>query len=81
MDDILLEEWVQEIYKKFTKEKKMIALIIDNCNGYPTIKNAFQSRANISGCNTLSESLLQIFSIEKAGSSYQQGKELSVFRI
>ena len=58
----------------------MIALILNNCNGYPTIKNAFETRANRSGCNTLSESLLQIFRIAKAGSSYQQGKELSVFR-
>ena len=39
MDNILFEEWIQEIDTKFTKEKKKVALIIDNCPEHPTIDN------------------------------------------
>ena len=37
MDSILFEEWIREMYTKFTKEKKKVALIIDNGPAHPTI--------------------------------------------
>ena len=39
MDSVLFEEWIREMDTKFTKEKKKVALIIDNCPAHPTIDN------------------------------------------
>ena len=39
MDIVLFEEWIREMDTKFTKEKKKVALIIDNCPAHPTIDN------------------------------------------
>ena len=39
MDSVLFEEWIPEMDTKFTKEKKKVALIIDNCPAHPTIDN------------------------------------------
>ena len=39
MDSVLFEEWLREMDTKFTKEKKKVALIIDNCTVNPTINN------------------------------------------
>ena len=39
MDKILFEEWIWEMDTKFTKEKKTVALIIDNCPAHPSIGN------------------------------------------
>ena len=39
MDSVLFEEWIREMDTKFTKEKKKVALIIDNCPANPTINN------------------------------------------
>ena len=39
IDSVLFEEWIREIDGKFTKEKKKIALLIDNCPAHPTIDN------------------------------------------
>ena len=39
MDSVLFEEWIREIDTKFTKEKKKVALIIDNCPAHLTINN------------------------------------------
>ena len=37
--DKVLEEWIREMERKFTKEKKKVALIIDNCAAHPTVDN------------------------------------------
>ena len=39
MDSVLFEEWIREMDSKSTKEKKNVALIIDNCPAHPTIDN------------------------------------------
>ena len=39
MDSVLFEEWIREMDTKFTKKKKKVALIIDNCPAHPTIDN------------------------------------------
>ena len=39
IDSVLFEEWIREMDSKFTKEKKKVALIIDNCPAHPTIDN------------------------------------------
>ncbi|XP_047124386.1 tigger transposable element-derived protein 6-like [Hydra vulgaris] len=39
MDSVLFEEWIQEMDKKFTKEKKKVVFIIDNCPAHPTVDN------------------------------------------
>ena len=39
MDCVLFEEWIQEMDTKFTKEKKKVALIIDNCPAHLSIDN------------------------------------------
>ena len=39
MDSVRLEEWIREMDTKFTKEKKKVTLIIDNCPAHPTIDN------------------------------------------
>ena len=39
MDCELFEEWIWEMDTKFTKEKKTVALIIDNCPAHPSIGN------------------------------------------
>ena len=39
MDSVLFEEWIREMDAKFTKEKKKVALIIDNCPAHSTIDN------------------------------------------
>lgn len=39
MDSVLFEEGIREMDTKFTKEKKKVALIIDNCPAHPTIDN------------------------------------------
>ena len=35
MDSTLFEEWVRELDRKFTLEKRKIALIVDNCTAHP----------------------------------------------
>ena len=37
MDSTLFEDWVRELENKFEKEKRKIALIIDNCTAHPEI--------------------------------------------
>ena len=39
MDSVLFKECIREIDTKFTKEKKKVALIIDNCPAHLTINN------------------------------------------
>ena len=39
MDDVLFEEWVRDLIKKFVSEKRKVALIIDNCKAHPIIDN------------------------------------------
>ena len=39
MDSALFEEWIWDMDVKFTKEKKKIVFIIDNCPAHLTIKN------------------------------------------
>ena len=39
MDSVLFEDWIREMDTKLTKEKKKVALIIDNCPAHPTIDN------------------------------------------
>ena len=39
MDSVFFEEWIREMDTKFTKEKKKVALIIDNCPAHTTIDN------------------------------------------
>ena len=39
MDSVRLEEWIREMDTKFTKEKKKVALIIDNCPAHLSIDN------------------------------------------
>ena len=39
MDGILFEEWVREIDRQFTKERRNIVLFVDNCPARPTIDN------------------------------------------
>ncbi|XP_002166090.2 tigger transposable element-derived protein 4-like [Hydra vulgaris] len=39
MDSVLFKEWIREMDTKFTKEKKKIAFIIDNCPAHPTVDN------------------------------------------
>ena len=37
MDSLLFEKWIQEMDRKFEKEKKRVALIIDDGPVHPTI--------------------------------------------
>ena len=39
MDSILFEEWVRKIDRRFTAERKKIALVVDNCPAHPSIDN------------------------------------------
>ena len=39
MDSILLEGWVREGDRRFTREGKKIVLLIDNCPAHPSIDN------------------------------------------
>ena len=39
MDSILFEEWVREIDRRFTAERKKVALVVDNCLAHPSIDN------------------------------------------
>ena len=39
MDSVLFDEWIREMDTKFTKQKKKLVPIIDNCPAYPTIDN------------------------------------------
>ena len=39
MDSILFEEWVREVDRHFTKERRKIALLIDNCPVHSSIDN------------------------------------------
>ena len=38
MDSTLFEEWVRELDRKFTLEKRKIALIVDNCTAHPHVE-------------------------------------------
>ena len=37
MDGILYKDWVREVDRRFTKEGRNIALLVDNCPAYPSI--------------------------------------------
>ena len=39
MDGILFEDWVREIDRQFTKERRNIVLFVENCLARPTINN------------------------------------------
>ena len=39
MDQVLLEEWVREMDKKFVSEGRKVDLVIDSCPAYPQIGN------------------------------------------
>ena len=39
MDDVLFEEWVRDLNKKFESEKRKVELIIDNCPAHPISDN------------------------------------------
>ena len=39
MDSVLFEEWIRKMDTKFSKEKKKVVLILDNCPAHPTIDN------------------------------------------
>ena len=39
MDSVLFEEWVRELDRSFTTEKKKIVLLVDNCPAHPIIDN------------------------------------------
>ena len=39
MDSILLEEWVREVDRGFTKEGQKTVLLVDNCLAYPSVEN------------------------------------------
>ena len=38
MDGALFEEWVRELHRKFLREGRKIALIVDNCPAHPLIE-------------------------------------------
>ena len=38
MDSALFEEWVRELDRKFVRENRKIALIVDNCPAHPHIE-------------------------------------------
>ena len=77
------------MYRKFTNDKRKVALIVDNCPAYPkidflkSIELIFWPRNTISKLEpmnyTLFEILLKVFGIPKVGRSYRQRKDLSVF--
>ena len=68
MDSDLFKEWVEEIDRQFYRQKRRIALLIDNCPAYPRVENlksvdliflppntTVSNSTNGSGCNKVFE--------------------------
>ena len=55
MDSILFEEWVREVDRRFTKEGRKIALLVDNCPVHPSIDNLVSTELIFLPLNTTSK--------------------------
>ena len=55
MDSILFEEWVGEVDRRFTKEVRTIALLVDNCPAHPSIDNRISTELIFIPPNTTSK--------------------------
>lgn len=92
MDSILFGELVGVMTRKFTKEKKKIALAIDNCGANPTIDNLtatefiFLPPNPISKLKAMNQGVIHILrayykslALQRLVASMNTGKELQVF--
>ena len=55
MDSILFEEWVREVDRCFTKERRKIVLLVDNCPAHPFIDNLVSTELMFLPPNTTSK--------------------------
>ena len=94
MDSVLFEEWIQEMDTKFTKEKKKVAPIIDNCPAHPAIDNLKSIELIFLPPNTTSKLQLmdqavirslktyyKALALQKLVVAIDKGKDLPVFSI
>ena len=94
MDSVLFEEWIREMDTKFTKDKKKVALITDNCPAHLTIDNLKSIELIFLPPNTTSklQSMYQgiirsmkayykALALQKLVVAIDKGKDLPVFLI
>ena len=94
MDSILFEEWIPETDAEFTKEKKKVALIIDNCPAHPMINNLKSIELVSLAQNTTSKlqpmdqgvihslkAYYKALALQRLVVAIDKGKDLSVFSI
>ena len=94
MDSVLFEEWIWEMNTKFTKEKKKVALIIDNCPAHPTINYLKSIKLIFLPPNTTSKlqpidqgvirslkAYYKALALQRVVLVINKGKDLSVFSI
>ena len=94
MDSVLFEEWIREMNTKFTKEKKKVALIIDNYPAHPTINYLKSIKLIFLPPNTTSKlqpidqgvirslkAYYKALALQRVVLAINKGKNLSVFSI
>ena len=54
MDRLLFEEWVQELDRKFSSERRSVALVIDHCPAHPHVENLKSIKSFFLAPNTTS---------------------------
>ena len=94
MDSVLFEERIPETDAKFTKEKKKVALIIDNCPAHPMIDNlksielVFLAQNTTSKLQPMDQGVIrslkayyEALALQRLVVAIDKGKDLSVFSI
>ena len=94
MDSVLFKECIREIDTKFTKEKKKVALIIDNCPAHLTINNLksieliFLPRNTTSKLQPMDQEVIRslkayykALALQRLVVAIDKGKDLPVFSI
>ena len=94
MDSTLFEKWIREMDTKFTKDNKIVALIIDNCPAHPTINNVKSIELIFLPPNTMSKlqpmdqgvirslkAYYKALSLQRLVVAIDKGKDLPVFSI
>ena len=79
MDSVLFEEWIREMDTKFTKEKKKVALIIDNCPAHPTIDNLKSIELIFLPPYTTSKAYYKSLVLQSLVVAMDKGSDLPVF--